>query len=83
MMDLLALILLGTVPLAFIRPLGRLVFFVLGLLFFVVVSLGPMGSAGLHGEGIIVAVPGLMVCVAAIIAELAVRALRLARHRTP
>ena len=86
MTALLALILLAAVALAFVRPMGRLVFFVLGILFFLAVGLSPVGSAGLHGEGILFAIPGLAVCVAVILAELLARIarwLRGRRHEAP
>jgi hypothetical protein len=78
---LLVLILLPAVPLAFVRPAGRLAFFAIGLVFFLAISLTPMGRSGLHGEGMVLALPGLGLCVAVLLGEILARAARYVQRR--
>ncbi|HEY0411919.1 MAG TPA: hypothetical protein VGD66_02110 [Allosphingosinicella sp.] len=73
------LILMAAAALIFARPAGRLVFFLLGLAFFLAVWFVPWHS-GLHGEGLWFAFPGLALCAAAMLAEAAVRAAGLLRR---
>jgi hypothetical protein len=73
-------ILMATVPLAFLHPLGRLIAFVLGLAFFLAVWFIPWDS-GLHGEGIWFSFLGLGLCTAAVLAEVAFRVIRRLRQR--
>lgn len=64
----------------FVRPAARILFFVLGLLFFLAVSFLPFGSGGLHGEGFLISFWGLALCAASILAEIAARTVSFLRQ---
>ena len=72
------IVLAAAVPMVVIRPAGRLVFFLLGLAFFLLVAFGPIGSPGLHGEGFVISF-GLAICAGAILADAASRAIGIVR----
>ena len=66
--------------LALIRPMGRLVFFLLGLIFFLVLGFLPIAN-GPHDPMLIVPFIGLLISCEAAIAEVLVRVIRLVRRR--
>jgi hypothetical protein len=74
------IILMAAVPLAFTGTVARLVFLMLGLILFFAIGFSPLGFAGLHGEGMVIAFPGLAISAAAILAEVLARAARVLRR---
>jgi hypothetical protein len=74
------LILIPLVPLALIRPVGRLVFFILGLAFFAGIGF-VMNLGGPDSPSLIIPFWGLCLSVAALLAELLSRAIKLVRRR--
>ncbi len=81
--DIVLFIVLVVAPmalLAFIRPMGRLAFFLLGLLFFLILGFLPIAS-GPHDPMLVVPFLGLLISCEAAIAEALVRLIRLVRRR--
>jgi apolipoprotein N-acyltransferase len=75
----LALVLAPTALFLCIRPVGRLAFFLFGLVTFAVLN-WMVGISGLHGEGIVFLILPLAILIAAALAEVLVRAGRLVRR---
>jgi len=72
--------LLATVPLALIRPIGRVVLFAVEGTFYGTVAYIPWGSGGLRGERMALAFWGLALSAAAMLAEIGARLARLRRR---
>ena len=67
--------------LALIRPMGRLAFFLLGLLLFLLIEFVPLGIGPHHPLAVLVLV-GAYVAICAAIAEVLVRIIRFVRRLT-
>ena len=80
LLDLWPLILVPLVPLLLIRPVGRLVFFILGLVFFLGIGF-VMNLGGPDSPGLIIPFWGLCLSLAALLAELLSRAIKVVRRR--
>ena len=70
------IILVAAAAMLWVRPLGRLVFFAIGLTLFLLLAFTPIVPPGLHGEGFALSFIGLAICAATVLSEAVMRLIR-------